>query len=75
MTFFRASGIRPSDFPNASMLRQEREGDGGEVVSAECFAEIIHGEHGEDRQGDDLLDDLELRGRVDVVSPAIGPGP
>ena len=47
------------------MLWQEREGDGGkeaeeggEVVPAECFAEIIHGEHGEDRQRDDLLGDL-----------------
>ena len=46
------------------MLRQEREGDGGEdaeegreVVPAQRFAEIIHGEDG--RQRDGLLDDRE----------------
>ena len=37
--------------------------EGGEVVPVHLVAEVEGGEDAEDRQRDDLLDDLELIGR------------
>lgn len=42
------------------------------MVPAEFLAEINPRKHGEDRERDDLLDDLELERRIDGVAPAIG---
>src|ERR1051325_4635407 len=68
-----------SSLRRLSTLRQEGEGDGaeeagegGEVVPFEALAQVEQREPGEDAQGDDLLQDLELRGRVGAVPPAVG---
>lgn len=42
------------------------------MVPADLLAEIEHRETAEDHERDDLLNDLELRGRVNRIAPAIG---
>ena len=60
-------------------LRPEGEGDGGEdadeggdVVPGRYGLEIKKGEHHEDHQCDDFLNDLQLVGGVSVAAPAVG---
>ena len=62
-----------------SVLWPEGEGHGGEdadeggdVVPGRHGLEIKKGEHHEDGQGDDFLDDFQLVGGVSVAAPAVG---
>jgi len=52
--------------------RGQNAGERGEIVPPEFFAEIINGEHAEDRQRDDFLYDFELRDGINRVAPAVG---
>lgn len=57
---------------------EHEEGSGDEaaegygVVPVEPFAEVVDGEDAEDREGDDLLDDLELGRRESAGADAVG---
>src|ERR1017187_6755515 len=61
-----------------SILRPEREChrrqdayERRDVIPPHFFVQINHGENHENRQGDDLLDDFELRGGIDRIAPPI----
>jgi len=49
---------------------QANGGDG--VIPPQMRAEVKRGEYGEDREGDDFLDDLELDGRETRGTDAVG---
>jgi hypothetical protein len=60
-------------------LRQEGERHGGEnahkrgnVIPPDFLAEVQDRKDAKDRQRDDFLDDLQLRGGINRVAPAIG---
>jgi hypothetical protein len=60
------------------LLRQKGEGHGGddtkargEMVPFEMLPEIEISEDAKNREGDNFLDDFELEGRINGVSPAI----
>ena len=42
------------------------------MIPSNALAEVSHDEPAEHRQRDDFLDDLQLRGGIDAVAPAIG---
>ena len=46
--------------------------EGYGVVPVESFAEVVDGEDAEDAEGDDFLDDFELRGREGGGADAVG---
>ena len=70
---------RPRVLSLRLILRQKREthrrqnaNKRGQMVPPDFFAEIQRRETAEHRQRDDFLDDLQLRGGIDRVAPAVG---
>jgi hypothetical protein len=58
-------------FPEHEEYSPCHQGEGDKVVPSELFLEIQNGEHGEDDEGYDLLDDLQLRRGEMVMADAV----